>query len=208
MDQNAAMRAQQQRRRRVRPRRARLRLVAVTCLFLAAVTAGALVLQESREDSAQAEAQARARTHSATGPSASASIHRGGRVTATGASAAGVYAAITTGQYAPAVRGIKPLVYVPNNNSNTVDVIDPATYKIIRHFAVGYGPQHITPAWDLSRLYVGNTYSNTVTVIDPRTAKPTGSIHVFDTYNLYFTPDGTKAVDVAERMNTLFFYDP
>ena len=31
---------------------------------------------------------------------------------------------------------------------------------------------------------------------------------MFDPYNLYFTPDGTRAIAVAERMNTLFVYDP
>ena len=38
-------------------------------------------------------------------------------------------------------------VYVPNSGSNTVDVIDPATYKIIDHFRVGRQPQHVTPSY-------------------------------------------------------------
>jgi YVTN family beta-propeller protein len=124
-----------------------------------------------------------------------------------GRSGGGVYAAITTDRLSPAVQGIKPLVYVPNNGSNTVDVIDPTTFRIVGHFPVGDEPQHITPSWDLKHLYVGNTYSNTLTVIDPGTGKPTGTIPVFDAYNLYFTPDGSEAIDVAERMNTLFFYN-
>ncbi len=121
---------------------------------------------------------------------------------------AGVYDAVTTGKISPSLRDIKPRVYVPNNGSNTVDVIDPTTYKVIDHYSVGIGPQHITPSWDLRHLYVGNTYSNTLTVIDPKTGKPAGTKSVFDTYNLYFTPDGTSAIDVAERMNTLFIYNP
>src|SRR4029077_12762480 len=48
----------------------------------------------------------------------------------------------------------RSLVYVPNSQSNTVDVIDPATYKVIDHFAVGALPQHVTPSWDLKTLYV------------------------------------------------------
>lgn len=124
------------------------------------------------------------------------------------ASPANVYSAIAPGHVSVAVNGIQPRVYVPNNGSNTVDVIDPTTYKVIDHYAVGVEPQHITPSWNMKRLYVGNTYSNTLTVIDPKTGKPIGTKNVFDTYNLYFTPDGKRAVDVAERMNTLFIYDP
>ena len=33
-----------------------------------------------------------------------------------------------------AARLARPLVYVPNSHSNTVDVIDPRTYKIVEHF--------------------------------------------------------------------------
>jgi YVTN family beta-propeller protein len=106
------------------------------------------------------------------------------------------------------VKGVKARVYVPNNRSNTVDVIDPRTFRVVAHYSVGTYPQHITPSWDLKHLYVGDTYSNTLTVIDPRTGKPTGTVSVFDPYNLYFTPDGTRAIDVAERLNTLFFYNP
>jgi YVTN family beta-propeller protein len=120
----------------------------------------------------------------------------------------GYYRAITTGAFAPAVKGVRPLVYVPNNLSNSVTVIDPQTFKLIRTFGVGSVPQHVTPSWDLKHLYVGNTYSNMLTVIDPRTGKPRGTIPVYDPYNLYFTLDGKRAIDVAERMNTLFFYTP
>jgi YVTN family beta-propeller protein len=105
------------------------------------------------------------------------------------------------------VAGIAPRVYVPNNRSNTVDVIDPTTYRVIRTLRVGVAPQHVTPSWNLRRLYVGNTYSNTLTAIDPRTGRITRTVSMPDPYNLYFTPDGSLAVDVAERLGTLFFYD-
>ena len=45
-------------------------------------------------------------------------------------------------------------VYVPNSDSNTVDVIDPHTFKIVDHFAVGEQPQHVAPSCDLKTLYV------------------------------------------------------
>ena len=119
-----------------------------------------------------------------------------------------VYAGISTGSLSPRVASIPPRVYVPNNHSNTVDVIDPKTFRIVRSFPVGIAPQHVTPAWDLKHLYVGNTYSNTLTVIDPRTARPIRTIRLPDPYNLYFTPSGRLAIDVAERLQRLFFYDP
>jgi YVTN family beta-propeller protein len=119
-----------------------------------------------------------------------------------------VYAAISTRPLRPRVASIPPRVYVPNNYSNTVDVIDPKTFRIMRSFSVGIAPQHVTPSWDLRHLYVGNTYSNTLTVIDPRTARPIRTIPLPDPYNLYFTPNGRLAIDVAERLQTLFFYDP
>lgn len=99
-------------------------------------------------------------------------------------------------------------VYVPNSGGNTVDVIDPATYRVVGHFAVGKLPQHVTPSWDLKTLYVDNDEGNSLTPIDARTGKPGRPIAVEDPYNLYFTADGTKAIVVAERFRRLDFRDP
>src|ERR1700674_5238287 len=82
-------------------------------------------------------------------------------------------------------------VYVPNSRANTVDVIDPNTYKIIDHFAVGSIPHHIAPAWDMSALYVDNEGSSNLTVIDIHTCRPSGSVSIPFPYHLYFTPDGS-----------------
>jgi YVTN family beta-propeller protein len=102
----------------------------------------------------------------------------------------------------------RPLVYVPNSLSDTVDVIDPATYKVIDHFAVGGLPQHITPSWDFRTLYVDNDHGNSLTPIDPRTGTRRGpDIPVTDPYNLYFTADGHYAIVVAEAQQRLDFRD-
>jgi len=119
-----------------------------------------------------------------------------------------VYAHTRAGDIAPALVGIPTRVYVPNSESNTVDVIDPATFEIVDHFDVGRQPQHITPSWDMTTLYVDNTRGHSLTPIDPRTGKPGAPILVEDPYNLYFTPDGTKAVVVAEELRRLDFRDP
>src|SRR6266540_1614289 len=98
---------------------------------------------------------------------------------------------------------------VSNAKSGSVDVIDPATFRIVSHFSVGSYPEHIKPSWNLRWLYVDNTYGNALTVVDPRTGRPTGrTIPVTDPYNLYFTPDGSKAIVVAERNRRLDFRDP
>ncbi len=65
------------------------------------------------------------------------------------------------------------------------------------------------PAWDLKTLYAANDLANTLTPIDPLTGRPAGpNIAVDDPYNLYFTPDGSQAIVVAEARQHLDFRDP
>ena len=119
-----------------------------------------------------------------------------------------VYAADRPNQLSAAVRGFRSLVYVPNSESATVTVIDPNTYKVIDTFATGALPQHVTPSYDLQTLWVDNDLGDSLTPIDPRTGKPGRPVPVTDPYNLYFTPDGRRAIVVAERLERLDFRDP
>ena len=119
-----------------------------------------------------------------------------------------VYAADRPGNLSPAVRSFPSLIYVPNSESNTVDVIDPAKGAVVEHFAVGRQPQHVVPSYDLKTLYATNDLSNTLTPIDPATGKPGEPIAVSDPYNMYYTPDGRAAIVVAERLQRLDFRDP
>jgi YVTN family beta-propeller protein len=96
-------------------------------------------------------------------------------------------------------------VYVPNSAGDSVDVIDPRTYKVVEHFAVGALPQHITPSHDLKTLYVNDDVGNTLTPINPITGRPGVAFPVDDPYNLYFTTDGRYAIVVAERLHRLDF---
>ena len=104
------------------------------------------------------------------------------------------------------------LVYVPNRASNDVWVIDPATLKVIDKYKVGINPQHVVPSWDLKTLWVNNNAEGrtdgSVTPIDPLTGKPGKNIPVDDPYNMYFTPDGSAAIVVAEAHKRLDFRDP
>ncbi len=131
---------------------------------------------------------------------------RATRATAT-TQAVDVYAHDGANMLAPVARLALPRVYVPNSQSNTVDVIDPSTRKIVEHFAVGALPQHVVPSWDLKTLYVTNDLGNSLTPIDPRTGKPGRPIAVEDPYNMYFTPSGRYAIVVAERLRKLDFRD-
>jgi YVTN family beta-propeller protein len=122
---------------------------------------------------------------------------------------ANVYAADTPGNFNPAVRQDPALVYVPNSQSNTVDVIDQQTLKIIRSFHVKTRPEHVIPSYDEKTLYAASDIGNSLQPIDPATGKASGGpIPVPDPYNMYFTPDGRFAITVAERLRRLDFRDP
>jgi DNA-binding beta-propeller fold protein YncE len=119
-----------------------------------------------------------------------------------------VYAAERPGRLAPAARRARPLVYVPNSGSGTVDVISQRSGRIVGRFRVGRLPQHVTPSWDLRTLWVTNDLGNSLTPVDPRTGRPGRSISVLDPYNLYFTADGMRAIVVAEAHRELDFREP
>jgi YVTN family beta-propeller protein len=119
-----------------------------------------------------------------------------------------VYAGTRAGMLADSVRDVPWRVYVPNGHSNTVTVIDPASFQVIDVFPVGALPQHVVPSYDLSTLYVNNNLGNSLTPIDPRTSTPGAPIPVDDPYNLYFSPDGKYALVMAEREKRIDVRDP
>jgi len=123
--------------------------------------------------------------------------------------ATNVYQHTGVGQFSPAVAGIPARVYVPNGKSNTVSVIDPKTYKVVGSFPVDAEPQHVVPAWNLKRLWVASDKGRqSLTPINPRTSQPGKAVPTPDPYNLYFTPDGSSAIVVAENQRRLDFADP
>jgi hypothetical protein len=107
-----------------------------------------------------------------------------------------------------AVAADPPRIYVPNSESDTVDVVSQATGQIVRHCSVGAQQQHVTPSWDLRTLWVTNDRGNSLTPIDPRTGRPGHPVAVADPYNLYFTADGRRAIAVAEARHELDFRSP
>lgn len=119
-----------------------------------------------------------------------------------------IYAHTHANMFSPVVRTALNRVYVPNSLDNTVSVIDPKTYQVIATFPVGKIPQHVVPSYDLKTLWVANNRGNSLIPINPFTAQPGNKISVDNPYNLYFTPDGHSAIDVAEALRKLEFLDP
>ncbi|MBL1109645.1 hypothetical protein JK361_34565 [Streptomyces sp. 5-8] len=120
---------------------------------------------------------------------------------------ADLYSADRPNRLSPVVEDFPSRVYVPNTNSDTVTVIDPATYRVVETIRVGRQPQHVVPSWDLKTLWVNNDLGNTLTPIDPRTGRAGAPVEVHDPYNLYFTPDGKYAVVMASMDRQLVFRD-
>ena len=122
------------------------------------------------------------------------------------AAAVNVYAADRANALTGAARKARALVYVPNSEAGTLDVIDQHSLKVIAHYRVGSLPQHVTPSYDLRTLYVDNDLSNSLSRINPVTGRLEGRpIPVSDPYNLYFTPGGRFAIVVAEAQRRLDF---
>lgn len=118
------------------------------------------------------------------------------------------YAHTGSRDLSPVAQSARPLVYVPNQLSGTVQVIDPRTYRVVETVVVARSPEHIVPSHDLRTLWVNSDAGNALTPIDPHTGRFGPSVSVADPYNLYFTPDGSEALVMAERLRRIDVLDP
>jgi YVTN family beta-propeller protein len=114
--------------------------------------------------------------------------------------AGGIYSA-TLGGLSDAMTDIPARVYVPNERGGKVVVIDPETFEIVDRMVVGEYPEHVSPSWDGQLLYVNNMNADSMSVIDPRTGKVTDEVSIPFPYNLYFTPDGKRAIVVQDMVH-------
>lgn len=120
-----------------------------------------------------------------------------------------VYAHTTTpADISPVARKAKDLVYVPEQLSGRVQVIDPHTFKIIATYDVAASPEHVVPSYDERTLWVNSDEGYRLTPINPNTGKPGRAIKVAFPYNLYFTPDGTHALVMAEALDRIDVRNP
>lgn len=118
-----------------------------------------------------------------------------------------LYAADRPNALSPAVAGDIPRIYVPNHASNTVSVINPATFTVVRTVHVPAGPEHVVPSYDLKTLWVNSDTGNALTPINAKTGRFGRPVAVHDPYNLYFTPDGRFAVVMSEAAHQIVFRD-
>jgi DNA-binding beta-propeller fold protein YncE len=105
-------------------------------------------------------------------------------------------------------RHAKDLVYVPEQLSGRVQVIDPHTFKIIATYDVAASPEHVVPSYDERTLWVNSDAGYRLTPINPDTGKPGRAIKVAFPYNLYFTPGGKHALVMAEALNRIDIRNP
>ena len=117
-----------------------------------------------------------------------------------------VYAHIGPDDLDPDLAALHPYVYVPNEHGATVDIINATTFEVVRTIQVGQYPHHVTPSWNMRRLYVNDMESDRLDVINPFTRRKTRSRATPAPYNLYFTPDGQKAIVIAEPLDRIDFY--
>ncbi len=166
--------------------------------------------QTASANAASATAEASAGVSQSAAPSASVDP------TPTPEPVGGVYGGTVSGELDPRVADVPERVYVPNEESDDVTVIDPATFEVIDRFAVGDAPEHVNPDWGLESLWVSNMNGGFLTEIDPMTSKPIGEVDLpIFPYALYYTLDGEKVMvitnyiaeeDIAD--NGVHFYDP
>ncbi|EWT03505.1 hypothetical protein N865_17445 [Intrasporangium oryzae NRRL B-24470] len=119
----------------------------------------------------------------------------------------GPYAHTGAGELTGAALRAKPLVYVPNQIAGTLEVIDPATRRVIRRVRVPSSPEHVVPSWDFTRLWINSDRGNALTPIDPLTGLVGRPVTVRDPYNLYFTPNGRYALVMASRFRAIDVLD-
>lgn len=95
-------------------------------------------------------------------------------------------------------------VYVANQNSGNVSVINTATNTVIATVPVGIGPSGVAITPDGTRAYVTNQGSDSVSVINTTNNTVIATIPVGDApIALAITPDGTR-VYVANQYPTMF----
>jgi YVTN family beta-propeller protein len=129
---------------------------------------------------------------------------------------AGVYGATVSGEIDPSLADVPHRVYVPNEESDDVAVIDPETFEVIDRFPVGDAPEHINPDWDMEYLWVSNMNGGFLTKVDPMTSRPVDEVDLpIFPYALYYTLDGEKVMVVTNYIgqhdvgdNGVHFYDP
>ncbi|HEU4566910.1 MAG TPA: YncE family protein [Marmoricola sp.] len=120
-----------------------------------------------------------------------------------------VYAAAEAGKVQSSIAHEPQLIYVPNSYGRPITtVISQRTRKVVRILHTGRLSQHVTPSYDLKTLYVEASAADRLVALDPKTGRIEKRIPQSRPYNLYFTPDGKRAIVMAEQDDEIVFDDP
>jgi len=195
-------------RRRTAGRRAPLAVVSVAAMLLAGCSPAGEATEAAGTEHTHSSASADASTSPPPAPPTPTPAIDGLPGMPPVVDASNVYSETVAGKLTPAALAARSLVYVPHNGSGEVMVIDPATFQVVDRFPAGVEVQHVVPSYDMTTLYATDDIGNTITPIDPTTGGHGEAIPIDDPYNMYFLPDGSAAVSVAEALRTLVFYDP
>ncbi|WP_175476354.1 YVTN family beta-propeller repeat protein [Syntrophus gentianae] len=115
---------------------------------------------------------------------------------------------VSTDKTAP----LTPLVYVANENSNSVTVIDASTFKVIATIdSEKISPHDLQPSRDGTRLYATDTASGRLSVIDTQSRKMIASIYTgigcravaltHDDQFAWVTNTGDDTISIVETRN-------
>ncbi|MGI8613941.1 MAG: beta-propeller fold lactonase family protein [Nocardioidaceae bacterium] len=119
-----------------------------------------------------------------------------------------VYAGTRAGMLDPKVARDPAYLYVPDSAGSTTTVISQRTHKVVRIIRSGTLSQHVNPSYDLRTLYADASAADRLVAINPRTARVERRIPVRRPYNVYFTPDGRRAVVMVEQHDAIRYVDP
>lgn len=119
-----------------------------------------------------------------------------------------VYGAAHAGMVQPRLAHEPAYLYVPNSYGSPITtVIDQHTLKVVRVIDTGELSQHVTPSYDLKTLYVEASVAGRLVALDPHTGRQEGTVPEVRPYNLYFTPDGRHALEIAEQDSQIVVED-
>jgi YVTN family beta-propeller protein len=116
-----------------------------------------------------------------------------------------IYAFTQAGMLGPVARTLPRRVYVPG--AKGVDVIDPATYQVVRTIPLGHRPRQVVPSWDLKTLWV--TEPGGLVPVDAKTGAKGRTVRVAAALSdLYFSVDGRSAITLDSRHGRIEIRDP
>lgn len=99
------------------------------------------------------------------------------------------------------------LLYVADTDTDSVEVVDLSTFRVVSRHAVGDGPEQIVVAPD-GKLYVSLRYEGTVAALAPRTLRVDSRTRAgVEPWGLALAPDGARLFVSSAQSKTLTAID-